>query len=329
METATSRGNRIWLLEKEQKVGRYIRRCHPNKHNHEPVLHLMYKYPDEGKKLVLNYDKSNSEKLMMFLNWIIYHPVVICGVFGDQRQGKDTFLTKIFEYVLKGEKKGWFPKVRIVTLGNIKRPPFVRPDDMYFSFLNIPIGSKDQQIWIYCSEIENVLPARETAKEENKLFDQLSGTMAQNHQKLFGAVKLAYKVDINFFRYCNTKVFKFIEQSKLNIDGVERDGVLSGLGRWLLPQSKEAKDESLLAFDSNLLSVKTGLPSFWSEEYSEQYRQISKKVIWEYIQVSLTNGYKIPDIEVAVKQKFRTHITQKEIADKFKIQITNKKVSVY
>lgn len=302
---------------------------HEDEHDHNNVARLMLKYPEEAKKLVMSYHKENKIKLMFFLDWLVNHPVIILGVFGDQRQGKDTFLTKIFELVLKGVKKGHFPNIRFVTLGNIKRPPFVDKNDMYFSFLNIPVGTKDQQVWIYCSEIENVLPAREVSSPENRLFDQLSGTMAQNHQKLFGAVKLAFKVDINFFRYCNTKVFKYISPDKLSVEGVERDGVLSGLGRWLLPKDREAKNESLLVFDNYLLHVKTGLPSFWSDDYSEQYRDIPIKVIWEYIQVQFNNGMKVPDIEIAVKQKFRKHITQKEIAEKFGLDKGKKRVTLY
>lgn len=329
METPTSQGNRLWLYHKSQAVYRYIRRNHSEIVDHKTIEKLFWKYPDEARKLVESYMLSNRAKIMMFLDWIIKNPVIFCGIFGDQRQGKDALLCYFFELVQKAIDIGLLKQIRFVTLGNIKAPPFVKTEDMYFSFLNIPVGSKDKEVWIYASELETVIPARDTMKSENRLYDQLSGTMAQNHQKLFGCVKLAYKVDINFFRSCNTKLFKYISEDKLNVENVERDGVLSGLGRLLIPKDRDSKNESLLVFDNYLLNVKTPLPTFWSNEYSEQYRDIPMDRVWEYVDVQFNAGMTVPDIEVALKQKFRKSVKKEEIAKKLGVKTRQKTEGVY
>ncbi len=46
---------------------------------------------------------------------------------------------------------------------------------------------------------------------------------------------------------------------------------MSSLGRWFLPKDRKNKAETLMCFDDNLLSCEFGLPSFWSDEYSEQF----------------------------------------------------------
>jgi len=323
VETKTSSSNRAWLEGLGYlKLMRYLRRYH-KKEDRDTVFNLIYEqYPDEGRKLVENFDLTNKNKFNMFLDWIINSPALVCGIYGDERMGKDASVCYIFDEVIKLLNLQGLRLPRIVTLGNIRKPPFVKEEDMYFSFQNIPTGTKDNEIWIYCSEIELVIPAREGSSQENKLFNQLHGTFAQNHQKLFGCAKLAAKIDINFIRACNCKIFKFISPEKLNIEGVERDQILSGLGRWLLPSNNQDQSKVLLAFNNQLFTMDFPLPDWWSDDYSEQFRDIPIEKIWEYVEVQFSNGLTVSEIITAVKQKFRQNLTAVNICNHLGIKLT-------
>jgi hypothetical protein len=308
----TALSNLAWLQRRSLKMTRYLRRFH--KREDRPVVaDLIVHNPDEGRKLIENFSLSDAKKKEMLLEWLYFQPQITSGIFADQRMGKDALICKVFEDVIAYCKENKFIVPRFVTLNNLRNPPFVDEEDMYFSFRNIPVGRKGQQVWIYCSEIETVLPAREGKSPENKLFSQLEGTMAQNHQKLFGCSKLASKVDLNFIRGMNCKFFKYISQEKLCIEGVERERIVSPLGNWLLPKDKLDRSRVLMCFDDQLLTVNYPLPSWWSDEYSEQFKDVPLDKIKDYVEVQFSNGMTPPAIRVAVAQKFRVDLSQKQI----------------
>ena len=106
---------------------------------------------------------------------------------------------------------------------------------------------------------------------------------------------------------------------------IERDSLLTELGRWLLPKNVHDKSETLLVFDNNLLSVNYPLPIWWTDEYSEQFNDVPIDKIWDYV-TSLKFGDKekltfeqIHNIQTAVFQRFRKDIPRQEIIDKLKV----------
>jgi hypothetical protein len=315
MKSITAMSSRHWIDLHPLKLDRYLRRHH-RPEDRPLVFSLLYdSYPDEGKKLVENFSLTDARKKLMLFDWLYFQPQITCGIFADQRYGKDALICQIFTEIIALCTRNGLTVPRFVTLGNIKKPPFVAEEDMYFSFKNIPAGTRDKEVWIYCSEIETVLPAREGTAPENRLFSQLEGTMAQNHQKLFGCSKLAAKVDLNFIRGMNCKLFKFISPEKLNIEGVERDNMLTRLGKWHLPNNPDDKTYVLMAFDNQLLNVSFPLPPWWTERYSEQFRDIPMDKINECIEVYSSNGMNVSSIQTAVAQKFRKNIPATEIKE--------------
>lgn len=343
-QTTTSNSSQYWIWKHPIKLLRYLEKNHLRQ-DREYVKSLIYNdYPDEGVMLIQNYDLTVDEKWDLITDFLIDQPQITSAGYGDQRMGKDGTITTIFEKVIERCRIRGIRIPRFVTLGNIKAPPFVKtggyahpldwlegkeqPNDMYFSFLNIPPGTAEQEVWIYCSEIETVLPAREGLAMENRLFSQLAGTLAQNHQKLFGLCKLASRVDINFIRDCNFKFFKFISPEKLAVEGIERDGVLSGLGQLLLPKSKDDKSSVLFSFDNQLIQLDHDLPEWWSSEYSEMYRDIDMAKVWEYIEVQFYNNMDLNSIRIACSQKFRKQLSMKELADHFGKGTTETKIKV-
>lgn len=329
-ESITANSSRHWMFLRIPMIERYLRRFHDRKDKDAVRNLLFHGYPDEGKKLLQNYSLNEYQKKWMLTEYLIFSPQLMCGIFADQRQGKDATLCAIFENVFAYCDFMKIPRPRIVTLGNMRQPPFVRDGDMYFSFKNIPFGKrvfdKDgeymgiEEVWIYSSEIEVLLPARQTGDPENKLFALTEGTMAQNHAKLFGCCKLASKVDINFIRGMNCKIFKYIDPEKLRIEGVERLNIISDLGRWLLPKQKNVRSEALLSFDDNLLTVNFGLPSWWTDEYSEQFADIPESRVWDFIDSQFGTEEKvtvstISNIQTVVAQKFRKNFTPMQIRD--------------
>ena len=307
-----------------ERFGREYKRINEHLANREHLTRRIFACPDEARKLIENYDFSQDYKKNLLVEFLVFSPQIMCLIFGDQRMGKDALICSIFQDALDYCESHYLNPPRIVTLGNVKKPPFVDADDMYFSFKSIPSGTKGREVWIYCSEFEVVLPARDTMAPENKLFAVLSGTMAQNHQKLFGCVKLSSKVDINAIRDCNVKLFKYIYPDKLLVEGVERTNILSELGMWLLPFDSQDKPKTLMSFDNQLFQVDYDLPLWWSDAYSEQFRGnlIPLSKIWNYIDTISSGEEKISAsllnlILTTVYQKFRKNLTKKEIREHF------------
>lgn len=315
----TANSNREWLKRHELRVRRYLRNFH-NRKDWDTVLKLIYWYlPDEGRRLIENYDLDDNEKINLFIDYLIYSPQVTWLMFADERMGKDAGVCYLIERAMdRLISEGRLPP-RVVTLGNIKIPPFVDPKDRFWSFKDIPSGNSRQEVWVYCSELETMLPARDGQASENKLFSMISGTFAQNHIKLIGCVKLASKVDLNAIRGCNIKSFKYINPEKLSIKNVERDNILSPLGGWLLPSDRMNKEETLLAFDNQLFTVNIPLPDWWTQEYSEQFNDVKEEDIWAYIDATCDEEVKPHAILTIIAQKFRNRtITKKDIENYFK-----------
>lgn len=297
-----------WIWKNPLKIQRFLIKNFPVI-DRDNVFRIMLRNPQEAIKLCINQNLTNDEKIHMIMDFMIKSKQLSLLAFGDQRQGKDAtvcFFMDLAKNVLKN-------KLRICTLNNTKKPPWVERNDMYFSFRDIPEAYGDNQVWVYSSELETVLPAREGKSMESQLFSQLEGTFAQNQQKLIGCVKLASKVDLNAIRGCNMKMFKFISPDKLQVEGIERGGILSGLGTLLLPQNRFDYSKVLVSFDNNLLTVDVPLPKWWDEEYSQMYRGIDERMIREYVVTQHSLGLKAQQIIIAVNQKFRHKLTVSEI----------------
>jgi hypothetical protein len=330
VSTITAGSSRDWMNRRQLPLWRYLRHNH-HRRDHGRVKDLVYWFfPDQGKKLIQNDRITPKEKLDMLLKWIVHSPQITCLILGDQRMGKDALVCRLFELIVNYCEENNLLPPRIVTLGNVKCPPFVADKDMYFSFKDIPFGTANKPVYIYCSELEVEFPARDYQTTENKLFSVLEGTMGQNHQKLFGCVKLASKVDISILRSCNLKIFKYISPEKLDIEGVERVNILTELGRWFLPKDVNDKSQSLLAFDNNLLTAKWKLPTFWSQEYSEQFngQNISKEKIFDFVRAKFDDKEKITPTQIImlqtmVYQKFRVRLKPNEIKSCFNFTTEN------
>jgi hypothetical protein len=317
MDSITAESSRVWIHRHKLSLLRYLRLNHKEADWDTVSDLIFYEYPDEGKKLVRDFKLPEQTKKNIFIEFLLESPQLVCGVLADERMGKDATLCEIFDDVVSYCRKYGINPPRIVTLGNIRKPPMVAEKDMFFSFKSIPSGTKDQEVWIYCSEIEIVIPSRETNSPESRLFAHISGTMAQNHQKLFGCCKLASLVDLNFWRKCNAQIVKFIQPEKLMIEGVEREGTLSQLAMWHLPKNKLNKKETLLYFDSQIFVVNYNLPLWWSDEYSEQFRSVPVDKVWEFAEVMVSNGMSAVSISTAIVQKFRFVLSTDEIKERF------------
>jgi hypothetical protein len=341
-QSITASSNRDWLDRHTLAVQNYLRAFHLRKDWYIVTDLLYWAFPDEGRKLIENHNLSPEKKLNLFLDYFILSAQITWLMFADERYGKDAGVCELFEKAFKRAVELGRKSPRVVTLGNIKVPPFVLfgektdfeyfekvfgmtrddllekydgniPNDRYWSFRHIPSGTTAEEVWVYCSELETMLPARDSAAPENKLFAMISGTFAQNHVKLIGCVKLASKVDLNAIRGCNIKTFKYINPEKLKITNVERSNILTPLGGWLLPSDPNDKTETLLAFDSQLFSVPLDLPLWWTQKYSEQFSEVSKEDIWDYIEATCEDLTATP-IMTIIAQKFRNKIiTRQEI----------------
>lgn len=306
---------RHWILRHGVLLSRFLRQNF-EKYDWQAVYVEIMRYPIEGKKLLLNFSLDNESKLKIFCEWFNkQYAITACGE-GDQRSGKDASLCALFEILMDYRRDNDMSLPRVVTVGNTRIPPFVKDEDMYFSFRDIPVGSFESPVWLYCGEIETVLPSRETKGHENTLYSQIAGTFAQNGQYMFGLTKNAYKVDINFFRDCNLKFFKYLSPSKLEIENLERGGFLSSLAKWMLPKDEHDKAETLLIFDEYMLMVRLDLPKWWNREYSEMFKNVELCKIQRYVDVLLDVGMKPNQIVIAVYQKFR-RVLERSVVEKY------------
>ncbi len=355
-KSITSVENRNWLRDHEFELDCYLDDNHQTPEggddNYDVVRSLIFwDFPDEGRKLIENQDLVNYEKLMLIVRYIFFTRYVFGLILGGQQRGKDVAICMLFEELLIFCKGIDVVPPRIVTLGSVKCPPFVLngedtdfkyyekyyglsrndllekyggeiPDDMYFSIEDLPVGSAVQSVYVYCTEMESEFPSREFASKENKLFTNLEGTLAQNYTKWFGCTKLSAKVDISSVRASTLNIFKFIESDKLDIEGAERRGYVSPLARWLLPSRSDPISKTLFCFQDNLFTVDLDLPSFWTKEYSEQFRgdKIPLPKVYSYIRArsgdyeSVTSKV-VNDLRIMVIGKFRQKLTPAQIRE--------------
>ncbi len=323
-ESITAESSRNWIRDHDFELDCYLDDNH-HEDDHEKVFNLLFwGFPDEGRKLIENQELSDREKKDMLLDWIIHQRQLTCLIVGDQQMGKDVTINTIFLEVIARCKKKEISPPRIVSIGSVKRPPFIDPKDVYFDIKDVPFGTAYQPVYIYFSEMENEYPSREFASEGSKMFASLEGTMAQNHQKIFGCVKLSSKIDISILRSCNLKIFKFISPEKLNIEGIERVNFLSDLGRWFLPSDVSDKKKTLLCFNNNFLTCDYELPDFWTTEYSEQFKggtispeQIDSFIVSKFDDTKEITPKQIHQLQIRAYQLFRIKIKSERIRKLF------------
>ena len=193
-------------------------------------------------------------------------------------------------------------KIRIVTLGNFKKPPFVDEKDMYYSLTKCPVGTKKQRVIIYCSELDLFFPARDFKGGENTALNMQINTLAQNKQSIIGCCKLSANVDVSFWRACTMLLFKYISESNLKHDRVE---FLSDLGMRLRPQDPKDKTQVMAMYNDRLVKYSHKPPEWYNDEYSEQYHNISEDKLTEYAETLIESGMMPQQVRKMFSQTYR------------------------
>ena len=93
---------------------------------------------------------------------------------------------------------------------------------------------------------------------------------------------------------------------------------------WLLPSDVRNKSETLMVFNNNLLTVDYGLPDWWDDEYSEQFRNVADEQVMDFIDTLMFDTDKltlsqIHTIQTTVFQKFRKEISKDDILKKLSV----------
>lgn len=87
---------------------------------------------------------------------------------------------------------------------------------------------------------------------------------------------------------------------------------------WLLPRDPTDQSKALLAFNDQFFTTTYKLPTWWTQEYSEQYANIPKERVFDFIDSFYEEGMKTTTIQTAVAQKFRLILTKEEITNYIK-----------
>lgn len=223
-----------------------------------------------------NYQKQN-----WLISAILKAKVMVMALIAIQRGGKDCAVA----WALTELKK--IQDFRAVCLFNFKRPPFVAKDDMYYSISDIPAGTKKEPVYVWCSELEMVLNARNFQQKTNVRFTMKSALFAQNNIKFFGTCKLASNVDINFFRVVNFLGLKYvnpinIEHERVNVVSPELDFM----------RNKDPEDKAVLTVqnDRNIFNIRHPVPSWYDNEFSNQFHDPNPEQLWQMATSMVADG---------------------------------------
>ena len=78
----TSGSSRKWISEHELDFKNYLRDNH-KEDDYEDVINLVYhQLPDEGMKLIINYNMTEKEKLDLLIKWIVHSSQITALIFG-------------------------------------------------------------------------------------------------------------------------------------------------------------------------------------------------------------------------------------------------------
>lgn len=295
--------SQTWLYKHSVLVNRYINHLiNTDKFGFEDKDLLWKKFMKESKdakSIMIDFQRTNKEKIQEIIDFLIYQEVIIVGVLASQRMGKDCLVC----FLLEKLKEMLLDHVRIVTLGNFKRPPFVKEGDMFYSLTSCPVGNSNQRVIIYCSELDLFFPARDfKGGSENQTLNMQINTLAQNKQSLVGCAKLGANVDISYWRAVTMKLVKYISKENLKHDRIE---FLSELAMQLRPSNPMDKSKVLATFQDKIITFDHTVPKWFDKEYSDQFHKIDPEKLREYARTLIESGVKPEQVRRTFAQTYR------------------------
>jgi len=112
--------------------------------------------------------------------------------------------------------------------------------------------------------------SRNFAKKDNKDLGQLLMVARHQHKNIIFITQYTASVDIEVVRQAS---FSLIKKNAVFQATTEREGIFKSVVEFMMPQIKE----DCLVSDSELMTIKVPLPSFWSDDISRFYRKIKNK----------------------------------------------------
>lgn len=248
------------------------------------------------KAIIEDHKLKDGLKYADILDHIMNSRVCIVGILGGQFMGKDTLRNRIAQDVYDLTNK----KASFVTLGDFKTPPFA--EGRYFRLGKIPRGTPERPKYILISELDTVFNARVGQSADNlELVYQLQ-TLRQNHQKIIGCCKMAYNVDVSFWRACTMKLYKYINSENLKH---ERIDFLSPLGDYLRPKDPTNKRQVLAVYDDKYRTFEYDMPEWHDEELSEQFSGITEEEMFDCVISLLEKNKNLQQIREMLLTRYR------------------------
>ncbi len=113
--------------------------------------------------------------------------------------------------------------------------------------------------------------SRNFAQKNNKDLGQLLMVARHQHKNIIFITQYTASVDIEVVRQAS---FSLIKRNAIFQATTEREGIFKSVVEFMMPQ---IKPECLIVSDSELMTIKVPLPSFWSDDISRFYRKIKNE----------------------------------------------------
>lgn len=224
---------RTWLKDNFHYVEDYIFDTYTPE-DVEHFVKLMFSNPIHAYYWVLDYKKTNDEKVKDFEEKLMNEAVSNCIIIAYTGFGKTVMALTLLKKLKK--KYG----IRIYQLcSEIPSDIF---DGVVYDIRNVPKKS-----WVYVDECANVWQSRDFKSERNMKISRELTVFRHNDLKFIGCTQKARLVDLNVIDFCNFKVVKYLVNREY-----ERENILNEFTDKLVPTDRDNKSSCMLLFENQV-----------------------------------------------------------------------------
>jgi hypothetical protein len=282
--------SRVFLERNQVIVTKYLQQNF-SIHDRDDVLHSFYQEPDLAVRILEDWKKPNNQKIQDVLNELFYSSIVAVSCFGEPGSGKTSLISFLTYnlYMMSNENYQFYSY--LASLGI----PFFK--GTLFDLNEVP-----PNCWIYIDELAQAFPARSSNDSNNQVLGQSLITMRHFGNKFLGSTQKASMVDVDYFRFCNFKFFKYVNPDTFPY---EREGIITPLIEKMLPNNPY--DQSLVLFVSptQVSLFRYQLPEFWSDRISKNQADFSETEKMNYAKYLISLGTTAKDIQKIMKVRFQ------------------------
>jgi len=239
-----------------------------DENSHDDFINLVSEHLGEFRIILQDYITPMFEKIRTILNYLIFGKSKIIYVVGARDSGKTCLSFFLVEQIYNRNSK-----VRIAYVG-VKINKKLLPDwiQSYSTIDEVPNG-----YLIILDELAIQYNARESSDKKNITLGQLLSIARHKDLSVIAITQDPNMGDINVWRlkdmiiYKRSNTYELPDRDRKN--GGNSSKVLNFwrfIKQWMKPKFQ---DESLFEYqaENKIMSIESGLPSFWSDELSKAF----------------------------------------------------------